>query len=103
MINENCQNIIKHLRDVVNQVHPCTTAEQCIQQLVDYEESISFVISSSTIGQHLVPDIHGMATLNTIFIFSGNEPQHQAWVQNWQKIEGVYTFIEHICKSWKWQ
>ncbi|CAF4442967.1 unnamed protein product, partial [Rotaria sp. Silwood2] len=97
--NEDCQNTMEQLRAVVNQVQQCTTAEQCIQQLVDNEEKISFIISSSAIGQHLVPDIHDMETLNAIFIYYGDEQQHQLWAQNWPKIKGVQTTIKHICEK----
>ncbi|CAF1322338.1 unnamed protein product [Rotaria sp. Silwood1] len=77
MANEDCQNTMEQLRAVVNQVNPCKTAEQCIQQLTENQEEISFVISSGTLGQHLVPDIHDMAKLNAIFIFCGNKQRHQ--------------------------
>ncbi|CAF5157583.1 unnamed protein product, partial [Rotaria sp. Silwood1] len=55
MANQDCQNTMEQLRAVVNQVQPCETAEQCIQQLTENQEEISFVISSGAIGQHLVP------------------------------------------------
>ncbi|CAF4677739.1 unnamed protein product, partial [Rotaria sp. Silwood2] len=97
--NEDCQNTMEQLRAIVNQVQQCTTAEQCIQQLVDNEEKISFIISTSAIGQHLVPDIHDMETLNAIFIYYGDEQQHQLWAQNWPKIKGVHTTIKSICKK----
>ncbi|CAF5086930.1 unnamed protein product, partial [Rotaria sp. Silwood1] len=97
MANQDCQNTMEQLRAVVNQVQPCETAEQCIQQLMDNQEEISFVISSGAFGQHLVPQIHDMAKLNAIFIFCGNKQRHQVWAQNWPKIKGVHTSIKHIC------
>ncbi|CAF4990012.1 unnamed protein product [Rotaria sp. Silwood1] len=99
MANQDCQNTMEQLRAVVNQVKPCKTAEQCIQQLTENQEEISFVISSDALGQHLVPDIHGMAKLNAIFIFCGNKQQHEVWAQNWPKIKGVHTSIKHICEK----
>ncbi|CAF1466948.1 unnamed protein product, partial [Rotaria sp. Silwood1] len=97
MANPDCQNTMEQLRAVVNQVKPCETAEQCIKQLTENQEEISFVISSGALGQHLVPDIHDMAKLNAIFIFGGNKQQHEVWAQNWPKIKGVHTSIKHIC------
>ncbi|CAF5024416.1 unnamed protein product, partial [Rotaria sp. Silwood1] len=99
MANQDCQNTMEQLRAVVNQVQPCETAEQCIQQLTENQEEISFVISSGAIGQHLVPDIHDMAKLNGIFIFCGNKQRHQVWAQNWPKIKRVHTSIKHICEK----
>ncbi|CAF5020517.1 unnamed protein product, partial [Rotaria sp. Silwood1] len=92
---------MEQLRAVVNQVQPCETAEQCIQQLTENQEEISFVISSGAIGQHLVPDIHDMVKLNGIFIFCGNKQRHQIWAQNWAKIKGIHTSIQPICDALK--
>ncbi|CAF1298396.1 unnamed protein product [Rotaria sp. Silwood1] len=99
MANEDCKNTMEQLRAVVNQVNTCKTAEQCIQQLMDNQEEISFVISSGALGQHLIPDIHDMAKLNGIFIFCGNKQRHQVWAQNWAKIKGVHTSIKNICEK----
>ncbi|CAF5118510.1 unnamed protein product, partial [Rotaria sp. Silwood1] len=77
MANEDCQNTIEQLRAVVNQINTCATADQCIQQLMENQEEISFVISSGALGQHLVPSIHGMTKLNAIFIFCRKKEQHQ--------------------------
>ncbi|CAF1320480.1 unnamed protein product, partial [Rotaria sp. Silwood1] len=101
MANQDCQNTMEQLRAVVNQVNPCKTAEQCIQQLMDNQEEISFVISSGALGQQLVPDIHDMAKLNAIFIFCGNKQRHQIWAQNWAKIKGIHTSIQPICDALK--
>ncbi|CAF4768597.1 unnamed protein product, partial [Rotaria sp. Silwood2] len=40
-----------------------------------------------------------METLNAIFIYYGDEQQHQLWVQNWPKIKGVHTTIKQICEK----
>ncbi|CAF2971551.1 unnamed protein product [Rotaria sp. Silwood2] len=96
MANEDCQYTMAQLKALINEVQPCTTAEQCIQHMVDNEEEISFIIASSAIGQHLVPDIHDMETLKGIFIYSGHEQQHQFWTQHWPKIKGVHTRITPI-------
>ncbi|CAF0760774.1 unnamed protein product [Rotaria sp. Silwood1] len=99
LTNKDYQNTMDQLRSVVNQVSLCTTAEECIQQLNENPEEISFVISSGALGQHLVPSIHGMTKLNAIFIFCRKKEQHQVWAQNWAKIKGVHTTIKHICEK----
>ncbi|CAF1545052.1 unnamed protein product, partial [Rotaria sp. Silwood1] len=99
MPNEDCQNTMQQLRAVVNQVNPCKTAEQCIQQITKNQEEISFVISSGALGQHLVPSIHGMAKLNAIYIFCRKKERYQDWARNWSKIQGVHTTIKHICEK----
>ncbi|CAF5032533.1 unnamed protein product, partial [Rotaria sp. Silwood1] len=99
MENEDCQNTLAQLRGVVNDVNPCTTAEQCIDKLQENSEETSFVISSGALGQHLVPDIHGMPKLDGIYIFCDNKQRHQEWAKNWSKIKGVHTTIKSICEK----
>ncbi|CAF5048978.1 unnamed protein product, partial [Rotaria sp. Silwood1] len=84
---------------VVNEVNPCTTAEQCIEKLQENSEETSFVISSGALGQHLVPEIHGMPKLDGIYIFCGNKQHHQEWTKHWPKIKGVHTTIKSICEK----
>ncbi|CAF3810641.1 unnamed protein product [Rotaria sp. Silwood1] len=99
MENEDCQNTLAQLRSVVNKVDPCATAEQCIDKLQENSEETSFVISSGALGQHLVPDIHGMPKLDGIYIFCGNKQHHQEWAKHWPKIKGVHTTIKSICEK----
>ncbi|CAF4616485.1 unnamed protein product [Rotaria sp. Silwood2] len=99
MTNEDCQHTLTQLRDVVNQVNTCTTAEECIRSLEENQEETSFVISSGALGQHLVPDIHAMAKLDTIYIFCRNKQVHKEWAKNWTKIEGVHKTIKSICQA----
>ncbi|CAF3347209.1 unnamed protein product, partial [Rotaria socialis] len=59
----------------------------------------AFVISSGTLGQYLVPRIHGMPQLDTIYIYCGNKELHKAWADKWTKINGVHTSIKPICEA----
>ncbi|CAF4866744.1 unnamed protein product, partial [Rotaria sp. Silwood1] len=99
MANEDCQNTLAQLRGVVNEVNQWTTAEQCIAKLQENSEDTSFVISSGYLGQHLVPEIHGMPQLDAIYIFCGNKQRHQEWAKHWPKIKGVHTSIKSICEK----
>ncbi|CAF1028347.1 unnamed protein product [Rotaria sp. Silwood1] len=99
MANEHCQNTLTQLCGVVNEVNQCTTAEKCIETLQENSEKTSFVISSGALGQHLVPEIHGMPKLDGIYIFCGNKQRHQEWAKNWSKIKGVHTSIKYICEK----
>ncbi|CAF2847410.1 unnamed protein product [Rotaria sp. Silwood2] len=99
--NTDCQNTLAQLRSVVNEVTICTEPAQCIKCLNDMDDEKAFVISSGALGQHLVPQIHGMPQLDAIYIFCGNESQHKAWAKEWPKIEGVFTSIKPICESLK--
>ncbi|CAF1445965.1 unnamed protein product [Adineta steineri] len=97
--DKDCQNTLAHLKNVVNDVTLCTESDQCIQALTKVDKEQAFVITSGSLGQHLVPEIHGVPQLNAIYIFCGNKSRHEGWTQNWIKIKGVHTNIKDICQA----
>ncbi|CAF1535896.1 unnamed protein product, partial [Rotaria sp. Silwood1] len=99
MENEDFQHTLSQLRGVVNEVKICITPEECIRFLNDNKEETSFVISSGSLGQVLVPNIHGMRNLDMIYIFCRNKEFHREWAQHWTKIKGVHKTIKSICNA----
>ncbi|CAF3554837.1 unnamed protein product [Adineta steineri] len=97
--NKDCKNTLAHLKNVINDVKLCTQPDQCVQVLKQYAHERAFVITSSALGQHLIPEIHGMPQLDAIYIFCGNKFRYQEWTQNWTKIKGVYTNVKDICQA----
>ncbi|CAF1011460.1 unnamed protein product [Adineta steineri] len=97
--DKNYQDTLTQLKNVVNDVNLCTELNQCIQLLNQIDKERAFVITSGYLGQHLVPEIHGMPQLDAIYIFCGNKSRHEGWTQNWRKIKGVHTNIKDICQA----
>jgi tetratricopeptide (TPR) repeat protein len=97
--NKDCQNTLKKLRSVVNDVNICTEPEQCIQCLKDIDKEKAFIIASGSLGQHLVPNIHAMPQVDAIYIFCGNKSRHEEWTKKWVKIKGIHTDIKPICEA----
>ncbi|CAF0915527.1 unnamed protein product [Adineta steineri] len=96
---KDCQNTLVQLKSVVNDVNICTEPDQCVQALNKVDKEQAFVIISGSLGQHLVPEIHGMPQLDAIYIFCGNKSRHEGWAQNWTKIKGIHTNIKDICQA----
>jgi hypothetical protein len=59
----------------------------------------ALVVTSGSLGQDLVSQIHSMATLDAIFIFCGNEARYKQLTEAWPKMKGVYTHIKPICEA----
>ncbi|CAF1976015.1 unnamed protein product, partial [Rotaria magnacalcarata] len=98
---EDCRNTLAQLRAAVSEVNVCTTPEGCVEFLNEMDDGKAFIISSGTLGQHLVADIHGMPKVDAIYIFCGNKARHESWAKDWPKIRGVFTSIKPICESLK--
>ncbi|CAF1224881.1 unnamed protein product [Adineta steineri] len=99
--NKDCQNALTQLRAVVNNVIIFNQSDACIQFLDQINDAQVFVITSESLGQDLVPEIHGMSKLDAIYIFSGNIFHHQQWTKDWNKIKGVHNNIKDICDALK--
>lgn len=98
---EDFKKSLTQLRSVVSEVKICLEPSQCIDALNGLDDGKAFVISSGALGQKLVPEIHEIERVDTIFIFCGNKVRHEQWAKDWTKIEGVYTSINPICESLK--
>ena len=97
--NKDCQATLAELRGIINNVNIFTQSDQCIQFLNAIHNEKAFVIASGALGQHLVPDIHAMPQVDTIYIFCGNKSRHEGWAKEWVKIKGVHTGIKPICEA----
>ena len=53
------------------------------------------------LGQQIVPRVHTMSQVDSIFIFCGNRKYHEQWAKDWSKIKGVFTEIKPICEALK--
>ncbi|CAF1541377.1 unnamed protein product [Adineta steineri] len=59
------------------------------------------MIVSGSLGKHIVPHVHDMSQVDTIFIFCSNQEWHKQWAKEWPKIKGVFTDITSICEALK--
>ncbi|CAF1486907.1 unnamed protein product [Adineta steineri] len=97
--NKDCQETFAQLKNVISHITLCTEPDRCIQVLNKVDKERAFVITSYSLGQHLVPEIHGMLQLEAIYIICGDKSEHQKWTQNWAKIKGVHTNMKDICQA----
>jgi tetratricopeptide (TPR) repeat protein len=96
-----CRNTIKQLRRTVNTINTFTDGEQCIHFLENMGNEKVCMIISGSLGQHIVPRVHNMSQVDSIFIFCGNKKHHEQWTKDWPKINGIFTEIKPICEALK--
>jgi tetratricopeptide (TPR) repeat protein len=103
-IDENitdCCNTITQLRHAVNTINTFTDGEECIQFLDTITDNKACMIISGSFGQHIMPRVHDMSQVDSIFIFCGNKKCHEQWIKEWPKVKGVFTEISPICEALK--
>jgi hypothetical protein len=65
--------------------------------LIEKKDEKACMLISGSLGQHIVPQVHDMSQVDSIFIFCDNK----AWHEQWPKIKGVFTEIAPICEALK--
>jgi hypothetical protein len=56
----------------------------------------AIVISSGSLGRHLVPKIHRLEPVDAIYIFCGDASRHAEWAQELTKMEGFHSKLRSI-------
>ncbi|CAF3810035.1 unnamed protein product [Adineta steineri] len=95
------QYTITKLRRTVINFKTFTNSEQCIEFINTVNDNKICIIVSGSLGQHIVPSVHNMSQVDTIFIFCDNKKLHEQWAKEWFKIRGVFTNITLICDALK--
>jgi tetratricopeptide (TPR) repeat protein len=99
--NSDDRNTINQLRRIINIVNTFTDGEDCIQFIQNRQNDKVCMVISGSLGQQIVPRIHHMPQVDSIFIFCGNKEVHEPWAKNWPKIKGVFIEIAPICEALK--
>jgi tetratricopeptide (TPR) repeat protein len=96
-----CRNTITQLQCAVNTINTFTDGEDCIQFIDSMGDEKACMIISGSLGQKIVPRVHQMSHVDSIFIFCDSQQYHEQWAKAWSKIKGVFTEISPICKALK--
>jgi hypothetical protein len=99
--NQDCRNTVTQLRRIVNDIKTYTDGDRCIQFINTIRDNKACMIISGALGQLIVPRVHNMFQVDSIFIFCRNKKHHEQWTKEWPKIKGVFTEISLICEAVK--
>ncbi|CAF1263165.1 unnamed protein product [Adineta steineri] len=99
--NDDCQNTITKLRYAINDIKTYTNVDQCLEFIQTIVDKKVCMIIPGFFGQHIVPRVHNMSQVDSIFIFCGNKKRHEQWAKDWPKIKGVFTDITLIREALK--
>jgi hypothetical protein len=83
---KDCQNTLAQLRNIVNDINLFTEPNQCVDFLTDIKDMNAFLIVDGSLGEHIIPLMHDIPQLDTIYIFCGNKSRHEEWTKKWSKI-----------------
>ncbi|CAF4387025.1 unnamed protein product, partial [Adineta steineri] len=81
--NNDCQNTIKQLRRTINDIKTFTDSDQCLEFIQTIVNKKACMIISGSLGQHIVPSVHNISQIDSIFIFCENQKHHEQWIKEW--------------------
>jgi hypothetical protein len=85
----------------VNNINTFTDEEECTQFINSIVDNRACVLISGSLAQHIVPHIHKMPQVDSIFLICNNKEHHDQWTKEWSKIKVVSTEIIPICEALK--
>lgn len=97
------QYTIRNLADIVNKtgqlVHTFDEINACREFLSEVNNV--FLITSGAIGEQLVPLVHNLDQIHSIYVFCYDIAKHQKWAKRYSKVRAVCADITQICDSVK--
>ena len=97
--NADCRNTVTQLRRLINTINTFTNGEECIEFIETINNEKICMIISGSLGKHMVPRVHNLSQVDSIFIFCANKTKHEQWINEWSKIKGVFTEVLPICEA----
>jgi hypothetical protein len=95
------KNSLIQLRRIFNTIDTLTDINLCVNFLSQIKDEKVFMIISGKLGQLVLPNIHDLPQLHSVYIFCENNSIHEKWMKDWGKVKDVFTDIEHICGTLK--
>ena len=97
--NVDCRNTLAQLCWVVSNTQVFTDENKCLDFIYKTKHEKICMIISGSLGQNIVPVVHSMPSIDSIFIYCGNKSLHETWVKKWSKVKGIHTVITPICEA----
>jgi tetratricopeptide (TPR) repeat protein len=97
--SNDCRNTISQLQRVVDDLITFTDDDECIEFIETINDIKTCMIIPGYLGQHIVPRVHNMPQVDSIFIFCSNKQRYEQWAKDWSKIKGIFTEITPICEA----
>ncbi|CAF3043552.1 unnamed protein product [Rotaria sp. Silwood2] len=97
--NPDCYNTLTRLRRVVSSIDTFTAIDPCVDFLKNIHDETAFMVVSGSLGEKVIPIVHSMAQLDSIFVFCSNKARYEHLMAASPKVKGILTHIDMICKS----
>ncbi|CAF2760509.1 unnamed protein product [Rotaria sp. Silwood2] len=99
--NPDYRRIITILKQIANSVNTFTRVEECLDFIQEIKEETIFFIISGSLSQTVIPIVHDIPQIKSIYIFCENKLDHELWIHKWPKIRDVFMEGLFLCEALK--
>ncbi|CAF4556891.1 unnamed protein product [Rotaria sp. Silwood2] len=93
------RNSIRQLRRTVNTIEVFHDTDECIGYMSQLQNENSFLIIAGSLCESVVPRIHNMTQLYSIYVLCQKKAKYEEWAKNWSKVKDIFVEIDSICES----
>jgi hypothetical protein len=87
MHNTNDSKItIEGLRKIVDYTKLFDDIEECFEYIKGTQETTTFIVCSGHLGKILIPKIHNLQNIWSIYIYCMNKEYHTQWASKYSKV-----------------
>lgn len=96
-INDCCNGLTK-IQQLVTKATLYTDTDLCIDELTDIVNEKICLILSTNFCRKLIPLIHDLVQLYSIYVITDINSEHQSWMDEFGKLQCVSSSIDHLCQ-----
>jgi tetratricopeptide (TPR) repeat protein len=84
------------IRRIVNYLKPFNDVDECIAYITDMKDEKIFFIVSGKYGKKILPVIHDLPNIESIYIFCLDKDKHAVWSEEFNKVRGIFVERESL-------
>ncbi|CAF1592645.1 unnamed protein product [Rotaria magnacalcarata] len=93
------RHILKELYKLIRRVSFFEQIDQCVRFLADVPNEKAIVVVSNAFGQDMIPQIHSMIQVDTIYLLGDIQAPSEQWIKEWPKIKGQYSSVTSVFEA----
>jgi tetratricopeptide (TPR) repeat protein len=98
IVNDSFENIEtqQRLRTFINHLKTFQNGNECKQYIESLPKDRFVLIVSGRLGQEIVPDIHNLRQVYSIYVYCLDKERNERWAKRYPKIKGVFIKLDDL-------
>ncbi|CAF1592262.1 unnamed protein product, partial [Didymodactylos carnosus] len=95
-----CFDTQLRLRHIINYLLTFDNIDACVDYIQSYvqDEKLFFIVSGID-GELIIPKIHFLPKISSIYVFCADKARHEQWIKLYSKIRGIFIEKDSLFKK----